>query len=92
MRGQQWFRSSRKNKLGHFPTIQECHGKSVALKELFYGEIPYGTNKVVKYAYRVIHDHKGGSYKGYSLNVPYGMLSYSGNGNVVLAWFSKKNT
>jgi len=91
-KGQPLFRIFRKKALGHFPTIQECHGKSEALTELLYEKIPFGNNEVVKYAYRAIHDHKGGSYKGYSLNVPFGMLSHSDNGNVVLAWFSKKNT
>eukprot|EP00985_Skeletonema_marinoi_P027139 scaffold21796_cov125-Skeletonema_marinoi.AAC.1 len=97
VRGQQLFRnsrSSRKNKLGHFPTIQAQHGTFEALEKLFYGEIPYGTNKVLDtITFHTVHNHKSKQkLKSYRLNVPYGMLSYSGNGNVVLAWFSKKNT
>jgi len=90
VRGQKLFRSSRK--LGHFPTIQAQHGTFEALDKIFYEKIPYGTNKVLDtITYNTIKHYRSNSnLKSYSLKVPYGMLSYPDNGNVVLAWFQEK--
>eukprot|EP00985_Skeletonema_marinoi_P029997 scaffold29971_cov73-Skeletonema_marinoi.AAC.1 len=91
VRGQTLFRSYHKKVVGDFPSVQVCHGTIVALRSCKYEEIPCGTNKVLNTTYGSVHTYKKSKQKlkSYSLNVPYGMLSYSGNGNVVLAWFSK---
>jgi len=91
-KGQPLFRIFRKKALGHFPTIQECHGKSEALTELLYGEIPFGNNEVLDtIILSYVHNYNSKQkLTRCHLRVPFGMLSHSaGNGNVVLAWFQK---
>jgi len=92
-RGKQLFRSYRKKAVGDFPSVQVRHGTIVALKSLSYEKIPFGNNELVNTTYGYIHNNKSvQKLKSYCLKVPYGMLSHSDNGNVVLVWFSKKNT
>eukprot|EP00984_Skeletonema_dohrnii_P015793 scaffold6890_cov68-Skeletonema_dohrnii-CCMP3373.AAC.2 len=88
--GQQLYRTFRKEKVGRFPRIQKCHGTFVSLEELCYKKF-YGNNDM-DLGYRTITKYKGtnSALKRYSVKVPYGMLSYPDNGNVVLAWFQEK--
>ena len=87
------FRIARKNKVDHFPTIQARHGTFEALDKIFYEKIPFGNNELVNTTYSSLINFKfNQKLKSYSLKVPFGMISHSDNGNVVLVWFSKKNT
>eukprot|EP00984_Skeletonema_dohrnii_P020276 scaffold9832_cov156-Skeletonema_dohrnii-CCMP3373.AAC.3 len=91
--GQPLFRSHHKQVVDNFPSVQECHGTIVALKSLSYKEIPFGNNKVLDtITYNSIKHYRSKSalLKRYTLRIPYGMLSYPDNGNVVLAWFQEK--
>eukprot|EP00984_Skeletonema_dohrnii_P020275 scaffold9832_cov156-Skeletonema_dohrnii-CCMP3373.AAC.2 len=91
--GQPLFRSYRKEVVDNFPRIQERHGTFVSLEKLCYKEIPFGNNKVLDtITYGTIKTYKRtkSALKRYSLMVPYGMLSYPDNGNVVLTWFQEK--
>jgi hypothetical protein len=94
VRGQKLFRSYNKKVVGDFPSVQVCHGTIVALRSCKYEKIPHGRNKVldtITYSSVLTYTSRQ-KLKRCTLKVPYGMLSHSDNGNVVLAWFSKKNT
>ncbi len=72
-----------------FTTIQVRHGEYVSVDELRYLDCPFVNNEVVDLSYSTMHvDHP---IKGYSLKVPYGMVSKSNeNGNALLMWYEKK--
>jgi hypothetical protein len=73
----------------NFTTIQVRHGEYVSVDELRYLDCPFVNNEVVDLSYSTMHvDHP---IKGYSLKVPYGMVSKSNeNGNALLMWYEKK--